>query len=114
MQSLFFNTLHAICIEKVVYMETGAELYCKVINPQGYRVLYSRQIRNMDVRIRLISTRENPPTIKANKACTGKPVAHFSRTHVASIPEKVSCGGTGKPVAVTWITEFQVYLTQPS
>ena len=25
-----FNTLPAICIEKVVYMKTGEELYCKV------------------------------------------------------------------------------------
>ena len=54
------------------------------------------------------------PTIKVNKACTGKPVAHFSRTHVLSIPEKVSDVCTGKPVAVTLITSFQVYLTQPS
>ena len=54
--------------------------------------------------------RENPPTNKANKVCTGKPVAHFSRTHVGSIPEKVSDGGTGKPVAVTLSTEFHVFL----
>ena len=46
--------------------------------------------------------------------CTGKPVAHFLRTHVGSIPEKVSDGGTGKPVAVTLSTEFHVFLTQPS
>ena len=63
----------------------------------------------------LILERENPPTITTNKASsTGKPVAHFSRTHVASIPEKVSDGSTGKPVAVTLIAEFQVFLTQPS
>ena len=76
----------------------------KDINPQGYRASYSRHICNMD-----------PPTITANKACgSGKLVAHFSRTHVASIPEKVSDGSTGTPVAVTLITEFQVYFTQPS
>ena len=43
--------------------------------------MYVRQIRNMDVRILLIPKRENPPTIKANRASsTGKLVAHFSRT----------------------------------
>ena len=45
----------------------------------------------MDVRILLIPKRENPPTITANKACS-----------------------TGKPVAVTLITEFQVFRTRPS
>ena len=52
----------------------------KYINPQGYRASYSRQICNMDVRILPTSKRENPPTIKANKAwSTGKPVAHTSQ-----------------------------------
>ena len=65
-------------------------------------MLYLRLIRNMDVRIRLIPKRENPPTITANKACsTGKP------GHVASIPKKVSEVGTGKLVAATLITESQ-------
>ena len=76
---------------------------------QGYRESYSRQIRNMDVRILLIPKRENPPTITANKASSAvTPVAHFSRTHVASIPEKVSEVSTGNPVAVTSTTEFKV------
>ena len=44
-------------------MKTGVGLYC-------YRRLYQRRIRNMDVRIRLIQMRENPPTIKANTVCT--------------------------------------------
>ena len=43
----------------------------------------------MDVKIHLIPMRENPPTIKAKSVCTGK------------------------PVAVTLITEFQEYLTPP-
>ena len=104
-----FNTLPATCIEKVEN-KTGEDLHCKI---QGYRALYLRQICNMDVRILLILERENPPTIKANKACTtGKPIAHFSRTHVASIPMKVSEVSTEKLVAVTLIKEFQVYLTQ--
>ena len=55
------------------------------------RNFYWMRRLNMDARIRLKPMRENPPTIKTNKACTGKPVAHFSRTHVA----KVSDGGTG-------------------
>ena len=73
------------------------------------------KICNMDVRILLISKRENPPTIKANKArSTGKLVAHISRTHVASISKKITERSTRKLVAVTLITEFKVYLTQPS
>ena len=78
-------------------MMTGESYTARYFNHQGYSVLYLSQIRNMDVRIRLIPMRENPPTITANKECAGKPVAHFSRTHVASIPEKVSDGGTRKP-----------------
>ena len=67
----------------------------------------------MNVRILLIPKRENPPTIKANKASsTGEPVAHFLRTHVASIPEKVSEVRTRKLVAVTLITELKVYFVQ--
>ena len=81
-----------------------------LFNPEAYL----RQIRNMDVRILLVPKRENPPTITANKASsTGKLVAHFSRTPVASIPQKVSDVSTGKPVAVTLITEFQVNIAQP-
>ena len=34
MQSVFSNTLLAICIEKVVYMKTGEELYCKAFQSQ--------------------------------------------------------------------------------
>ena len=57
----------------------------KYTNSQGYRESYSRQTCNMDVRILLMPKRENPPTIKANKAwSTGKPIAHISRTHVQS------------------------------
>ena len=68
----------------------------------------------MYARILLIPKRENPPTITANTASsTGKPVAHFSRTHVASIPEKISDGSTGELGAETLIAEFQVYLIQP-
>ena len=48
----------------------------KYIHSQGYRASYLRQIRNVDVRIRLIPKRENPPTITANKVpITGKLVA---------------------------------------
>ena len=73
-----------------------------VRNSQDYRASYLRQIRNVDVRILQISKRENPPTIKANKASgAGKPVAH-------SIQEKVSDVSSGTLVAVTLITEFQV------
>ena len=61
----------------------------KYTNPQGYRESYSRPICSMDVRILLIPKRENPPTIKANIACS-----------------------TGKPVAVMLITEFKVDVTQ--
>ena len=85
-----FSTLPAICVEKVVYMKTGEILYGKVHQSPKF------QVCNGDVRNLLIPKRENPPTITANKACsTGKPVSHFSRTHVASIPKKVSEVSTG-------------------
>ena len=78
-----FNTLPAICMEKVVYMKTGQDLYCKVHqSPRLPRVVLTSNSSRSE---------KNPPTITANKASsTGKLVAHFSRTHVASIPEKVS------------------------
>ena len=42
----------------------------------------------MAVRILLIPRRENPPTIKANKASSsGKPVAHISRTRRKHLEE---------------------------
>ena len=107
-KSLFSTHFLRFVLRKVVYMKTGEDSYCKVHQ-------FPRLPRNMDVRILPIPKRENPPTIKANRASsTGKLVAHFSRTHVAGIPEKVSDGSAGKPVAVTLITEFQVFLTQPS
>ena len=78
-----FNTLPAICIEEVVYMKIEEELYCKVYqSKRAPRVVLTPNFRP-------IPMRENPPTVKANEALTRKPVAHFSRTHVASIPEKV-------------------------
>ena len=80
-----------------------------------YREPFSRRICTMDVRIFLIPKWEHPPTINANEErSTGKPVAHFSRTHVASISEEVSEASTGKPVAVTLTTEYKVYHTQQS
>ena len=57
----------------------------------------------MDVKIFLIPRREHPPTIKAKEASsTGKHVAHFSRTHLASTPKKVSELSTWKRVLVTF------------
>ena len=49
-----FNTPSAICIAKVENMLTGEVKTAKYTNPQGCRASYSRQIRNMDVRILLI------------------------------------------------------------
>ena len=48
-------------------------------------MLYLRLIRDMDVRIHLIPMRENPPV------CTGKPVAHFSRTRRKHPRESQRC-----------------------
>ena len=72
-----FIPLPAICIENVVCMKTGEELYCKVHHLLGYCARpYSRRICIMDVRNFPISKREHPPTIKANEARSkGKPVA---------------------------------------
>ena len=101
--------LPAICIEKVVYMKTGKDVYCKVHqSPRLPRV-------DMDDTIHLISKRENPPTIKANRASsTGKLVAHISQTHITKILQKITGLSTMKLVAVTLITEFKVYHTQQS
>ena len=111
-----FNTLPAICIEEAVYMKTEEEKFCKVYrSPRLPRAVFTPNLQHERQDPRNPEKRENPSTIEANRVCcTGKPVARFSRTHVACIPKKVSEASTGKPVAVTLITEFQVYLTQPS
>ena len=54
----------------------------KYIHHQGHRALYSHQICNMDVRILVIAKRENPPTIKANKAGSTRKTR---RTHFEEI-----------------------------
>ena len=105
-----FNALPAI-IEKVVYMKTGEALYCKVFqSPRLSRVVLTPNSQhgrqdppNPDEKIHRPSVRT--ASVQGNLTLT-------SRGHV-SIPEKVSDGCTGKPVAVTWITEFQEYLTPP-
>ena len=79
---ILYNTLLAICIEKVSLHEVWRRIVqYKCINLQGYRARpYSRRLCIMDVRIFPISKREHPPTIKANRArSTGKPVAWSSR-----------------------------------
>ena len=90
-------------------MKTGKDFYCKVHqSPRLPRV-------DMDDTIHLISKRENPPTIKANRASsTGKLVAHISKTHVTNILKKITGLSTMKLVAVTLITEFKENLTQQS
>ena len=112
----FFGTHNLRFVLRKWYTWKLERIYnARYINLQSYRASYSRQTRNMDVKILLISKRENPPTITRNKACsTGKPVAQFSKAHVASIPKKASDVCTRKPVAVTLTIEFQVHLTLPS
>ena len=53
---------------------------------QGYRVLYLRHIRNIDVRIHLIPTWENPSTTKANRPVTAKLVAVTLTTQIPGLP----------------------------
>ena len=86
-----FNTLLAICIEKVLHMKSGEDLHRKVHqSPRLPCMVLTPNFEYGRLRIILIPKREYPPTIKANKVCsTGKLVAHFSRTHVASISKKV-------------------------
>ena len=86
----FFNTLFAICIEKVVFMKTGEELYCKVFqSPRLPRVVLTPNSQY---------GRQDPPNPEARKSTD-----HHSEqsvqyretwTHVASIPKKVSEVGT--------------------
>ena len=81
-QSLLFNTLRAICIEKNGIHEGWRRLAQQsTLNLRGYREQpYSRRICIMDVRIFLIPKREHPPTIKANEArSTRRLVARSSR-----------------------------------
>ena len=60
MQSLFFNTLPAICIEKVVYMKTGEDLYCKVYkSPRLPRVVPTPNSQH---------GRQDPPNPDARKS----------------------------------------------
>ena len=96
-------------------MKTGEKWYNKV-HQSISKVTASRNSSRMcimDVRILLISKREHPSTIKAMKAkCTGKLVAHISRTRVTSISNRTAERSTRKLVAVTLVTEFKVYLTQ--
>ena len=61
----------------------------KDIHPQGYRASYSRQICNMDDRIRLIPMRENPPTISRSllqntrRKHPGESILHLRQMHAA-------------------------------
>ena len=72
-----------MCIEKRVYMKTGGISIAMNTNPQGYREPYSRQIRNVGVRIstektcrsRLEDTRRKHPgesqRFKYRETCRG-------------------------------------------
>ena len=54
-----FNTLPAICIEKVVYMQTGEDLYCKVHqSPRLPRVVLTPNLQ---------CRRQDPPYLEARK-----------------------------------------------
>ena len=106
-QSLFSTHNLRLVLRKWYTCRLARMYTATYTNPQGYRESYSRQICNMDDRILLISKRDNPPTIKANKArSTRKLVAHISK--------KLAERSTKRLVAVTLITEFKVYLTQQS
>ena len=96
-----FNTTCELHWEGGLHEEWRGFLLQSTSISQGFRA------PNMDVRILQFPKRENPPTKTSNRACiAGKPVAHISSTHVASIPKKVSKVSTRKLVAVTLITEF--------
>ena len=93
-----FSTLYLLYVLRKWYTWRQERIYtANYTNPQSYRESYSRRICIMDVRIFPIPKRAHPPTIKAKEARnTWKLVAR----------------GTRELVAVTLITEFQVYLTQ--
>ena len=104
-----FNTLPAICVEKVVHMKTGEDKNCSV-----YQSPSRTHAEFASWTLESFSSRsENPSTIKANKArSTRKLVARISRTLVESISKKITERSEGKLVAVTLITEVKVYFTQ--
>ena len=106
-----FNTRRAICIEKVVFMKTGEELYGKVHqSPRLPRVVLTPNLQHgrqdpSNLEARKSTDHQSEQSVKYRETC---------RSHVASISKKVSEVSAGKLDAVTLVTEFKVYLTQPS
>ena len=107
-----FNTPPAICIEKVVYMKTGEDLYCKVHqSPRLPRVVLTPNLQH---------GRQDPSKLEARKSADNQSEqsakyeetrrSHLE-THVASISKKITELNTRKFVAVTMITEFKENLT---
>ena len=80
---ILYNTLRAVCIEKVVIRKSGEELYSKtyqsLIVPKE---LHSNRTCIMDARIQQALTREHPSTIPA---ITGKLVAVERTTKVVAV-----------------------------
>ena len=112
--NILFNTLPAICIEKVVYMKTGEELHCKEHqSPRLSRVVLAPTSQH---------GRQDPPNPDERKSTdhqseerlcreTCRPLLEGTRREHPG--ERVSDISTEKPVAVTLTTEFQVYFTPP-
>ena len=86
------NKQLATCIEKVVYMKTGEDFYCKVHqSPKLPRVVLTPNLQY---------GRQDPLNPEARKST------------VTSILKKITERSTRILVAVTLITEFKVYPTQ--
>ena len=95
-QSLFFNTLPSICVEKVAYMKTGEDLHCKVHQ--------SPPRCNLDVRIP-----RNPEVRKSTDHQSEQSVKYLSLTsrgYTSQASQRKSAMEVqGNFVAVTLITE---------
>ena len=109
---------HTACdlyIEKVLYMKTGEEPYCKVYqSPRLPRAVLTPNLHH---------GRQDPPSPDARKSTdhqreqsvyreTCRSLLEDTRRKHPGESQRWRC--TGKPVAVTLSTEFHVFLTQPS
>ena len=112
-----FNTPPAICIERVEYgMKTGEDWNCNVHQfPRLPRVVLTPKLQRgrqdlSNLEARKSTNHQSEQSVKYREICR----SHFEDTRRKHPEENQQRLSTGKLVAVTLITEFQVHLTQLS